>query len=98
MVLPSTRSIVPLTRWVCGFRRLWRSDPELVGEIVEVLADNIERSLRLALARTRTALAGPPDMAGTQPKLLSRRQVAAVRSTHHDLLGLEVERLASRQI
>ena len=41
-----------------------RSDPELVGEVVEVLAHDIERTLGLALAGTRTAFARPPDMAG----------------------------------
>src|SRR2546425_1806213 len=82
----------------CRTYGLARSDPELVGEVVEVLAHDIERPLRFGLASTRTALARPPDMAGAQPKLLGRRQVAAVRGAHHDLLGLEVERLASHQI
>lgn len=40
------------------------SDPELVGEVVEVLAHDIERTLRFGFAGTRTALPRPPDMAG----------------------------------
>src|SRR3974390_2242563 len=73
-------------------------DPELVGEVVEVLGHDIERTPRLALAGARTALARPPDMAGAQPELLGRRQVVTMRGAHHDLLGLEVERLAGREI
>src|SRR5260370_8614509 len=74
------------------------SGPELVGKVVEVLAHDIERPLRFGFASTRAALPRPPNMAGAQPKLLSARQVAAVRGAHPDLLGLEVERLASHQI
>src|SRR6516165_6832295 len=74
------------------------SDSELVGEVVEILAHDIERPLRFGFASTRTAFPRPPDMAGAQPQLLGGRQVAAVGGTHHDLLGLEVERLASHQI
>jgi hypothetical protein len=40
------------------------SNPELVGEVVEVLAHDIERPLRFGFASTRTAFPRPPNMAG----------------------------------
>src|SRR5437016_5643609 len=78
--------------------RAARSDAELVGEVVEVLADDIELPLRLGLAGAGATLPRTPDMAGAQAKLLGRRQVARVSGAHHDLLGLEVERLAGHQV
>src|SRR5262249_14439486 len=77
---------------------LARSDSELVGEVVEVLSHDIERPPGFGLAGTRTAFARPSDMAGAQSELLGRRQVAAMRGAHHDLLRLEIERLASHQV
>src|SRR6516162_1064327 len=74
------------------------SHSELVGEVVEVLAHDVERPLRFGFTGARAAFPRPPDMTGAQPQLLGGRQVAAVGGTHHDLLGLEVERLASHQI
>src|SRR6266446_4795138 len=75
-----------------------RSHPELVREIVEVLGHDVERAVGFSLASAWTALSRPPDMAGAHPKFLGRRQVAAVRGAHHDLLGLEIERFASCEV
>jgi hypothetical protein len=47
------------------------SDPEFVGEVVEVLAHDIERPSRFGLAGTRAAFARAPDMASAQSKFLS---------------------------
>jgi hypothetical protein len=49
------------------------SDSEFVGEVVEVLAHDIERPGRFGLAGTRAAFARAPDMASTQSKFLGRR-------------------------
>jgi hypothetical protein len=46
------------------------SDSEFVGEVVEVLAHDIERPGRFGLAGTRAAFAGAPDMASAQSEFL----------------------------
>jgi hypothetical protein len=46
------------------------SDPEFVGEVVEVLAHDIERPSRFGLAGSRAAFARAADMAGAQSKFL----------------------------
>src|SRR5262249_34898196 len=80
------------------FARPQTSPPELVGKVMKVLADHVEAALRLGFAGAGAAFTRPADMAGAQAELLGRRQVARMRGAHHDLLGLEVERLAGRQV
>src|SRR5204862_4897553 len=75
-----------------------RSDAKLVGEVVEILADDIELALRLGLAGARAAFARPSNVAGAHGEFLRRREVARMGGAHHDLLGLEVEGLAGHQI
>jgi hypothetical protein len=67
------------------------SDAEFVREVVEVLADHVERAFWLGFAGARTTLSGAADMAGLQAERLGGREVTAVCGTHHHLRRLEID-------
>src|SRR5690349_11930632 len=68
------------------------SGAELVGEIIEIICQNVEFALgRLVQGPFRTVLGGPEHEPGAQSGVARRPQIGRMRGHHHQLVRRDVE-------